>query len=368
MMKAFLILIRKHLINLWLSLTLMMLSGCSTVGYYAQAIHGQADLMNRRQEVAELLRDPTLPAPLRERLQRVQQLRDFASDELHLPNNGSYRSYADLQRPFAVYSVVVTPELSLVPKSFCFFIIGCIQYKGYFNQTAAEQFAESFRAQQDDVYIAKVPAYSTLGWFDDPLLNTFIQWPIGQLAELIIHELAHQRLYIANDTAFNEAFAVAVGRLGARHWLAVHGTETERVTYQTHLTRHQDFLALVLETRQQLITLYTSGESDEIKRAGKQRLFAELRHRYEQLKTTRWDGYTGYDRWFTQDLNNAKLALVSTYHQRVPAFIKLFEQTGGNFAEFYEIAEALGKRPREERERLLAAHPPHSHAPHGSER
>jgi predicted aminopeptidase len=205
----------------------------------------------------------------------------------------------------------------------------------------------------DDVYVADIPAYSTLGWFDDPLLNTFIGWPTGRLAELMFHELAHQRLYIDGDTAFNEAFATAVGRLGAERWLRQRGTAREMEEFEADRRRREDFLRSVAAARERLAIAYASSLDAAGKRAEKQRILAELRDRHRQLKWNAWGGYTGYDRWFAEDLNNAKLAGNSTYYRWVPAFLNLYKRAGQDFAAFYRAAETIGQLPPSEREARL---------------
>ena len=207
---------------------LVLLAGCADLIYYRQAAAGQWELLQARQPVTELLTDPATDPDLRRRLETTQALRDFASTELALPDNNSYRDYADLQRPWVVKNVFAAPELSLEPRRWCFPFVGCLSYRGYFDAVAAQRLVDELRTTGDDVYLAEISAYSTLGWFADPLLNTFIRWPTGRLAELLFHELAHQRLYIAGDTAFNEAFATAVGQLGAERWLERHGSAEER--------------------------------------------------------------------------------------------------------------------------------------------
>ena len=329
-------------------------TGCAELAYYRQAAAGQWALLQARQPVAEVLADPALSPALRQHLETAQQLRAFASTELALPDNGSYQTYADLQRPWVVKNVFAAPELSLEPRRWCFWIIGCLSYRGYFDAEAAGRLADELRAAGDDVYLADIAAYSTLGWFDDSLLNTFIQWPTARLAELLFHELAHQRLYIADDSAFNEAFATAVGRLGTERWLARHAIGHERADYAADLQRREQFLHLAVETRERLLAVYARSGHETEQRVEKQRIFAELRDRYQQLKQ-QWNGYAGYDRWFAQDLNNAKLAGVSTYHRLAPAFMALFTQEGEDFAAFYRAAEQIGQLPSAEREARLQA-------------
>jgi predicted aminopeptidase len=331
----------------------LALSGCAELAYYRQAAAGQWALLNARQPVAKLLADPATDPELRRRLEIAQTLRAFASAELGLPDNDSYRQYADLQRPYVVKTVFAAPELALEPRRWCFLLVGCLSYRGYFDTDAARELADELRAAGDDVYVAEVSAYSTLGWFADPLLNTFIHWPTGRLAELMFHELAHQQLYIADDTAFNEAFATAVGRLGAERWLERYGAQRDWDEYAADLRRRADFLNLVADARAQLAALYASAQTDDAKQAAKQRILAELRNRYGELRGQRWGGYAGYERWFRQDLNNAKLAGNNTYERWVPAFKTLFEQEGRNFAAFYDAAAIIGQLPPPEREARL---------------
>jgi predicted aminopeptidase len=339
----------------------LLLAGCSTAAYYGQAIAGHWHVLGLRRPVKVVMADPNSQPQLQQRLTVAQGLRDFANQELQLPDNGSYRSYADLQRPFLVRTVFATAPLSLQLRQWCFPIAGCVSYRGYFSATAAQKFADELKAQGDDVYVANVPAYSTLGWFDDPLLNTFIYWPIGRLAELIFHELAHQRLYIAGDTEFNESFATTVGNLGARLWLERYGTAQEQQTYATYKRLQANFIDLIEETRQELATIYASKTSDAAKQTAKTQSLLALQNRYQSL-TASLGKDPGYDAWFREGLNNAKLASVSTYTRWVPAFEAIFEQVEGDFAAFYHAAEAVGKRKLSERRAALqdllsASHP-----------
>ena len=332
----------------------LILSGCTELGYYRQAAAGQWALLRACRPVSAVLADPTTSSELRQRLETAQSLRAFASTELALPDHGSYQRYADLGRPWVVQNVFAAPELSLEPRRWCFPLIGCLSYRGYFDAKAAQRLAKKLRANGDDVYVADISAYSTLGWFDDPLLSTFIDWPIGRLADLIFHELAHQRLYVAGDTEFNEAFATAMGRLGAERWLAQHGTAYEREEYAVDLHRREQFLQLTADTREQLAAVYASSHDVATKRAEKRAILARLYQRYRELKRD-WGGYAGYDRWFDQDLNNAKLAGVATYYQQVPAFLALFEQEGRDFAAFQRAAAMIGELPPSERATRLHA-------------
>lgn len=333
-------------------LMLLLLSGCSQISYYDQLLRGQFDLIDKRRALTSVVADPDSAKQLRQRLQIAQQMRDFATEQLALPDNDSYRSYADVGRNAVIYNIFAAPELNLSAYEWCYPMIGCVSYRGYFDRSLAEQEATRLEQQSLETYIADIPAYSTLGWFADPLLNTFIDWPLGLLAELIFHELAHQHLYIADDTDFNEAFATAVGQLGANLWLQQHAPEA-LAEYQ-QLKRYQtDFLKLIFELRQKLEQLYASELSPEQKRQRKQALFQNTRAHYQQQKSKVWQNYTGYDRWINEDLNNAKLAPISAYHRAVPAFLQLFAQSEGEFIRFYNQVKQLAALPVDERNTQL---------------
>jgi predicted aminopeptidase len=341
-------------VALTLGAALLTLAGCADLAYYGQAVNGQWRLLQSRRPVAEVQADPATDPQLAGRLATADALRDFASRELGLPDNGSYRNYADLRRPYVVRSVFAAPALSLQPRQWCFPWVGCVNYRGYFDAEAAAAFAAALRARGDDVFVANVPAFSTLGWFDDPLLNTFVYWPSGRFAELIFHELAHQRLFVADDTVFNESYATTVGQLGARLWLTRQGNTAELDEYETHHRRHGEFLALALTTRNDLARLYASSIDDAAKQTGKAQLFDALKDRYRRLRDS-WDGYGGFDAWFAEDLNNAKLAALGVYTDYVPAFETLFAQAGRDFVAFHAAAETLAALPAEARLARLQA-------------
>ena len=336
-------------------------SGCSTIGYYGQAVGGHLSLMQRTQPVAALLADEATPAPLRERLALSQQMRDFAIRELKLPDNRSYRSFADLQRPSAVWNVVATPELSLTLKTWCFPLVGCVGYRGYYTREAADALAAELASTGLEVNVYGVPAYSTLGFTNwiggDPLLSTFINWPDAELARLIFHELAHQIAYADDDTMFNESFAVAVERIGGARWMAQHASAAARAEFATLDARRRDFRALTLRHRQRLRELYESALPDDDKRAAKLRLAAELRIDHEALKTTRWAGFNGYDAFIAR-ANNASFAVQAAYDELVPDFERLFDHSGRDFERFYAEVRVLSKLPKDERRRRLAASNP----------
>lgn len=329
--------------------------GCANLSYYAQAVNGQLEVYAQTRRIADIIADPTADPALKEKLAEVLRIREYASRELGLPENDSYRSYADLKRPYVLWNVFATPELSLKAREWCFPITGCVGYRGYFSEKRAATFAARRRAAGDDVHVGGVAAYSTLGWFDDPMLNTIIHRPLPEIAGLVFHELAHQQLYVRGDTAFSESFAVAVELEGVRRWLQAHGAADDYAAYAARLRRREEFVALVLKHRDRLEALYESPASVAEKRAGKARIFAELRAEYEVLKATSWQGYSGYDRWFAQDLNNAHLVSLGMYHRHVPAFQVLLARHRGDLPAFYQDVQTLGRLPAFERVAALNA-------------
>jgi predicted aminopeptidase len=336
-------------------------SGCASVGYLEQSAVGHYQLMSAARPVDEAIADPVLPQPLRERLQLAKKMRDFAVTELKLPDNKSYRSYADLKRSAAVWNVVAAPELSLKLKTWCFPIVGCVGYRGYYDQAAAEAAAVPLREEGLDVSVYPVPAYSTLGYMNwlggDPLLNTFVQWPEGELARLMFHELAHQVAYASGDTTFNESFATAVERIGGRRWMAAYGSDEVRAQQARIEQRRQDFRQLVRRCREQLKTVYEGTEPDEAKRAAKAAMLDALRADYETMKRERWEGFKGYDAWFA-GVNNAELGAQGAYDDKVDTFERLFEAEGEDFSRFYAEVKRLADLPKAEREAALAKYAP----------
>jgi len=331
-------------------------SGCSSLGYYGQAAAGHLDLMNRARPVAEVIAEETTEAAVRERLKLSQQMRDFAIADLALPDNDSYRRFADLERYAVVGNVVAAPELSLKLKTWCFPVVGCVGYRGYFDRAEADALAAQLKAEGWEVSVYGVPAYSTLGWSNwvggDPLLNTFIRWPEGELARLIFHELAHQVVYVDDDTTFNESFATAVERLGGARWLAAHATPEAREAYAALDGRRQDFRALTARYRDKLVALYAGPGSDDQKRSEKASLMASLRSEYEVLKRERWGGFAGYDGWFDR-ANNAAFGVQAAYNELVGDFERLFEASGRDFARFYDAVKALAALPKDQRRARL---------------
>lgn len=330
----------------------LWLPACSTFSYYAQSIGGQMRLMSRREGVQALLTDPETDADLKQRLKLTQEIRNFASTALKLPDNGSYRSYVQLSRPFVVWSLFATPEFSLEPRQWCFPIVGCVPYRGYFSEQAAQAFAQDLREEGLDVFVGGVPAYSTLGWFDDPLLSSMLTQGEAATAAIIFHELAHQRVYVPGDTAFNEAFAVAVEKVGVYRWLAEHRGPEERRAYEAAWRRKQDFFDLVEAARARLSTLYRSDADAARMRETKQAIIADMRDDYQELKR-HWGGFAGYDDWFGSPINNAKLTAVAIYRGLVPDFERLLTACGGDFERFYRQVEQLTQLELAERHAQL---------------
>jgi predicted aminopeptidase len=311
------------------------------------------EVVSKRVPLDEVVESPATPEPLRERLRTIRRMRDFASSELALPNNGSYRSYADLGRPFVVWNVFASPELSLEPMEWCYPLVGCLSYRGYFERDQAVQLAAELDGRGMEAWVGGVPAYSTLGWFDDPLLNTFVAWPEGRLAELIFHELAHQRLYLGGETEFNESFATAVGRLGAERWLAAQGSTEAMRTYRHTQARKQSFLALVREAKYSLQQIYEADLSEAAKRDAKAEVLNGLSDNYQRWKSD-WQGYGGYDSVMALGPPNGWFTALATYHHLVPAFNALFVESGEDFETFYETVERLAEMDAETRAAELA--------------
>lgn len=329
------------------------IGGCAQLGYYAQAAQGQFSLLSSARPIDEWLSSPEVDENLKEKLEKVKSIRAFAARELALPDNQSYTTYADLKRPYVMWNVVATPELSLKPTQWCFPVAGCVTYRGYYSKEAAQAYAEELRTKHFDVDVSGVPAYSTLGWFNDPVLSTFIQYPDGQLARLVFHELAHQVVYVPGDSRFNESFAVAVEEAGVARWMELHGSEKLRSAYAAYESRKRDFLHLLMKHRDALEANYARDVSDEEKRREKAAIFQSLQNEYQGLRAS-WGGYAGYDKWFSEPLSNAHLSAVATYHDYVPAFRALLAQQR-SLDEFYRAVRELSVMGKKERNQRLAS-------------
>jgi len=330
------------------SLFSMPLTGC----YVLHAANGQWDVMARRQPIARVVSDPATPQPVKSQLERVIEIREFAVRELALPDNGSYRSYADVGRQYVVWNVFATQEFSVEPRRWCFPVAGCVAYRGYFSEDKARKFAARLAREAYDVYVGGVPAYSTLGHFDDPVLNTMLGWSDVQLAAIIFHELAHQLLYVPGDSSFNEAFASIVEDEGVRRWLEQSGRVADLEVFRERRRRYLEFVGLFERTRSRLRLLYAEDLPPEQMRARKQIIIAELRRDYEARKGP---GQTqlAFDSWFEQGLNNAHLVSVATYQDCVPGLRALLTETGDDLPAFYaRVRELVGKADAARREQL----------------
>ena len=328
-----------------------MLASCSTLNYYTQAAQGQLELLSDARPIDDWLADPNTNTSLRHRLETARQIRLFAVQKMGLPDNGSYKNYADLKRKYVLWNVVATPELSLKPLQWCFPVAGCVNYRGYYNKDDAQAYAKELRAQGRDVEVGGVSAYSTLGWFSDPLISTFINYPDAELARLIFHELAHQVVYVPGDSRFNESFASAVEEAGVEMWLEKFGNPAMREAYERYSTRRKDFLNLLLKYRRELERTYAAPVGDEDKRIAKARLFLALKDEYQVLKAN-WGGYAGYDRFFAEPLSNAHLASIATYNDYVPAFRALLRREK-DFRSFYRQVNKMAKLDKSDRTAAL---------------
>ena len=359
--------LRKWLIGTALVLALIAMSGCQTINFYSQALRGQYQIFANEKETDKLLADPKTPDRLKQRLELLHALREFAAADLKLPVDGHYRKYVDVHRPFVVWNVEAAPEFSLEPKSWWYPLVGRLDYRGYFSKQGAIKYATVLRKKGYDVYVGGVEAYSTLGWFKDPILNTFIFDPDAELAEIIFHELGHQRVFARGDTDFNEAFATSVGQEGSRRWLIKKGDQDALASYRAERQRTRDFVALISQTREKLEKLYGDertpegklkaakkkpiGDVEELRRR-KREIFAELQKDYLALKQA-WGGNAEYDQWFAADVNNAQLNSVAAYYDLVPGFERLLELNGGDLQKFYNEAARLSKMPKKERHQWL---------------
>jgi predicted aminopeptidase len=340
-------------------LCVLNLSGCADTGYLLQALQGHLQVLQAAKPVEQWLSDEHTPPALQQRLQLAQRMRSFAVSELGLPDNASYHRYADLHRSAVVWNVVAAPAFSLTLKTWCFPLAGCVGYKGYFDEHQAQIEAQQLQAQGLEASVYGVPAYSTLGWMNwaggDPLLNTFIRYPEGELARMIFHELAHQLLYVQDDTVFNESFATAVERLGAQRWLQAQGSPQAQQEYAELDARRQQFRALTRATRQVLATLYAQPaiEASELAQKAelKQRALQDFREHYAQLKAS-WGGYAGYDAWVAK-ANNASFGAVAAYDELVPGFEALFMANHQDWPRFYDAVRQLARLPKDERKQSL---------------
>jgi predicted aminopeptidase len=326
---------------------------CRSLPYYDQAISGHMDILQSRKPISDLIDDPDTPVALRNKLKFIQTVRGFADKQLHLPVNDHYLSYVALNRPYVVWNVFAAPEFSLTPKTWCFPVAGCVVYRGYFSEDDAERYGDFLKQKGYDVFIGGAIAYSTLGWFDDPVLSTFLVLSAPEIAALIFHELAHSILYIQDDTAFNESFATAVEQEGLRRWQSSANDLKGYENWLQKRQRRQQLISLVSKYRSKLHELYQGNLPLTEKRNQKAAVFNQMRSEFLDLKSAH-SAMAAYDPWFSKPLNNARLISVSTYHNWVPAFRKILAESGGDLEQFYQKCRQLAKKDAAERLRILA--------------
>jgi len=332
---------------------IVFLTACSGPGYYMQAVSGQWKLMHARQDIQSILDDPATDPELTEQLQLAGQIKTFAQDSLDLPANGSYSSYVEVEGDALVWNVVATEEFSLQAKKWCFPVAGCVPYRGFFKQNKALQSAERFRKKGMDVYVSPSAAYSSLGWFSDPLLSTMLSGTDVRLAAYLFHELAHQRLYIKDDGLFNEGYASFVEETGLRKWLEANQRQDDLERWKHIQNVNTEFNSLIGEIRHELSGLYHSGTPETGMRKGKQEIFRSFLQSLEKLRNGKWQGKQYYQSWFAKPLNNARLALHDTYEGGHCAFQRLWLETEGDPREFHRLAEEKSRLEKEERQEWL---------------
>lgn len=344
---------RRHLL---LPLIIVLLSGCAELQYYGHAISGQLEVLSKSRPIPEVIEDPATSIEVRQKLKAVERMHDFAISDLFLPDSDSFRSYSDLGRDYVLWNVFATPELSLDTKQWCYPFLGCLNYRSYFDEAYAELIAQQLKEEGWDVHIAPSPAYSTRGFFADPIYNPMLRYDDVTLAGILFHELAHERVYFKNDSELNESFAMAVQNEGLRRWLKHEKRPKYYIDYIKEQKVEEQFISLLLACRKELAAVYKSSQSNDKKRVQKKRLLNNLRKDYFKLKE-QWGGYAGYDHWFAKPLNNARLAPIGTYHGHVDVFSAWLKYYQGDLQKFYLHAEAMAALPAEQRRELLLAIP-----------
>jgi predicted aminopeptidase len=333
---------------------LLLLSGCADIGYYWHSASGHLDLMSQRVDIDELLADDDLDSSLRARLLLVQDIRRFSIERLHLPANGSYSSYVALQQPYVIQNLFAAPEFSTRLHQWCYPVIGCASYRGYYDEPRLLAYVDKLQSQGLEVHVGRVPAYSTLGWFDDPVLSSFIDWSDYRLAGLLFHELTHQQIYLDDDTTFNESLASAVQQVGTELWLQSNNQSAALSEFRRWLIYRDEAIAGIVATRGQLSELYSSDLSDTEKREQKSLRFQEARNAHAKI-ASRHGIEGGFNRWFAAELNNAKIGSVVAYNSRVTAFVSMLEAREINFPSFYRYVEQLAELDPDLRDRCLDA-------------
>ena len=329
----------------------IVLTGCSSLSYYSQSIQGQLEVIQKSEPIAEALKEKSTSEAHREKLNTVLELRKFSIEKLGLPDNDSYRSYSDLKRDYVIWNIFANPEFSLKPLNWCYLIVGCLSYRGYFSKADAEQYEKELKKEGYDTYLGGVAAYSTLGWFEDPVLNTMLRWDENYLASVIFHELAHQQLYIKNDSELNESYADAVAHIGVIKWLDQKTDKTDLHEYIQTQEREKMFVELINRYKTKLTTLYESSIDDIHKREKKKVLLLKMKREYFEM-SQEWQN-DPYGKWFNNELNNAKLASVITYRKYVPAFLEIYKKLNRDLTKFYSFANLLSNCKRMIRKEIL---------------
>ena len=332
----------------------MLVSACNSLSYYGQAISGHIDLVARERPIDDLLNDQKTSDALKQKLSLALEARAFATDQLALPDNDSYKQYADLERPYAVWNVIATPRYAIETQKWCFMVVGCLSYRGYFNKQDAQTLANQLREDGMDVIVSGAAAYSTLGWMDDPLLNTLVQRSDGAMVGIIFHELAHQVVYVKGDSAFNEAFASAVEDEGLRRWYTLHDNTQAYQQYRDKKAQQQMIYQQLQSTRTQLDAVYHQNIPDEEKQRQKEQIFAELKIWYQDWRKNH--DYAGFDGWMGKELNNAHLALIATYQQLVPDFLLALQSVDGDMKKFFELINTMVDLDNAQRRLQLAGY------------
>ena len=345
----------------------LLLNGCETISYYGQMVKGHLSILGSRTKIASLIDNEKTSDKLKSKFQLILDTRKFAEEKLLLNAGGNYLHYVDLERSYVVWNVFAAPEFSVKSKKWCYPIVGCASYHGYYHKEDAIRYADTLKAEGYDTYVGGVAAYSTLGWLNDPILNTFVNRSDNQLSSLIFHELAHQKLYINGDSTFNESFATVIAQEGLRRWInqssvedqnEVQGRNTKeqntlKIQFKNKQQRTKEFSALIIKTRKKLENMYQSKLTIENKRKQKTALIKALRQEYKIIKKERWGNYKGYDKWFSLDINNAHLVTISTYHSYTQIMTKKLEQFNHDLSKFYLWCESMSELSNQERKALL---------------
>ncbi|HEV7137909.1 MAG TPA: aminopeptidase [Steroidobacteraceae bacterium] len=342
---------------------LAVIGGCSSTMYLLQAANGEWHVIHARKPIVQVIDNPQTPQHLVRELEEVRAARNFASRVLKLPDNDSYRTYVKIDRPYVVWNVVAAPALSVQPKQWCFPVAGCVAYRGYFSEKRAREFARRLQRRGYDVVVEGVPTYSTLGKLPDPVMSTMMRYGSDELASMIFHELAHQLLYVKNDSRFDEAFAVTVENAGLKRWLEYRGKPARMIEYEKQRAADRQFITLLRRARDRLAQLYAAAAPRQAKLQRKRQVFAGLAADIRALEHRLTIHSPLYDKWIAEGFNNADLASVSTYYDCVPGFERLLRRQSGDLPRFYAAARKLAREPRALRDAQLCAN---AAAPSGS--